>query len=168
MSILNSVQIQAMQAITDAMLDDWSKTCKIWYPPILEDCTECLNPVDTTYINSVGLHGGPIANLCPFCGGTNKRQKEVTDTIQLEVDYTNLLNRQGYVIEAPAINRPIDTITVKGYLTELPKLQRSIEIQLNTGAFPHVNGRYVLLADGTEPFTIVAGRYFLASLKRVS
>ena len=168
MAILSEFQKLAFAAVKDQMLDDWGKPCKIWYPPVLEDCTECMNPTDITYAEGAGLHGGPIVNLCPFCGGRQKREKEVTDTIHLEIDYTNKLNRQTWNIEAPGVKMPYEVVTAQGYLTELPKLQRSIEILINLPGVPHSTGRYTLMDAGEDTFAIVQGRYFLASLKRVS
>ncbi len=164
MAILNTVQIQAIREIMDEMLDDWSKPCKIWYRPILEDCEACLNMVDDG-LGVGGLFGGPMANLCPFCNGSGKREKEVTDTINLEIDYTNKFNRNNW-INLEEVKRPYEIINVKGYLTELPKLQKSIEVQVNIPAFPHTDSRYVLMGDADSSFAVVQERYFLATLKR--
>lgn len=164
MSILNTVQIQAIREIMDEMLDDWSKPCKIWYHPIPVDCDACINMV-TNQLGITGLHGGPMGNLCPFCGGIGKKEKEVTDTINLEIDYTNKFNRNNWN-NIETIKRPYEIINVKGYLVDLPKLQKSIEIQINIPAFPHTEGRYVLMGDADSSFAIVQERYFLATLKR--
>lgn len=166
MAIFNSRQQKKIRDFQDNALDALSKTHKLIFPPIFESCSSCLSPAISTYMGNVGLHGGPLPNLCTFCGGTGKIQKEVTENIQLEINYSP--TSKVIQADAPNVQLPWDVILVKGYLKDLPKLQQCQEIQINLPSFPITSGRYKLSGDGLDAFNHTQGRYFLVMLVRIS
>lgn len=168
MAIFDSEQRAAIIQMFDAALDELSKPCKLWYPSVLVDCTNCLTPVSSEFFNNTGLHGGPIVNTCVYCGGSNKIQQEVTDTINLEIDWSPKLNRKEYVNMGPKVKLPYDLVIVKGYFTDLPKLYRATEIQLATHLMPVLNNRYIVANGTADPYNVIQGRYFTAVLERVA
>src|SRR5690348_11863016 len=99
----NSGQLAKIQAVQDEILNSLSKTHKLIFPPIMEACTFCLKPAINTYMGNTGLHGGPLPNNCGFCGGSGKRAKEVTENIQLEIDFAPRELPKAVAIEAPGV-----------------------------------------------------------------
>lgn len=168
MAIFNARQLKAIRDFQDNALDTLGKLHKLIFPPIYVDCSNCLSPAVSTYTDNVGIHGGPIPNLCGFCGGTGKTQQEVTDTILLEVDFSPRQTPKVVQVNAPGVQLPWDLIMVKGYLKDLPKLQQCEEVQINLPSFPVTSGKYRLSGDGLDAFNIIQGRYFLAILTRIS
>jgi len=168
MAIFTDSQLKAIRDFQDNALDSLSKTHKLFFPSKMVPCTNCLSPASSTYIGNVGSHGGPIPNMCVFCGGSGKIAQEVTDTISLEVNYSPKITPKVIQVDAPGIKLPWDVIMVKGYLKDLPKLQQCTEIQIDLPAFPITYGRYRLDGIGQDAFNITKGRYFVAILIRVS
>lgn len=170
MAIFTSTQLAAIQALRDNSLESFSSVCKIWYPPEMITCPnpECLPIGNQPLMTNIGLHGGPLVTICPLCQGNGKIQKEVTDIINLEINWSPRLASKKEKVDAPNTRLPYDYIQVKGFLKDLPKLQQSIELQAMTGDFPITNARYVLDSEGFDSFNVIQGRYFMAILERVS
>lgn len=166
MAIFSPTQLKQIRDFQDNMLDTFSKPCKVFYLPKMVDCTQCLAPVDSRYSNNTGLHGGPLVTLCDLCNGTHKIQQEVTDTLVLEIDWSPKLKFRDFRTEAPNVSLPYNYVIVKGYLSDLPKIQQAIEIQLDTNNL-YTNLRYIRTEDAADSFNIIQGRYFTSILKRV-
>lgn len=167
MTIFTPIQLRKIREFQDNALDSLSKPCKVWYLPRFIDCTNCLAPVDSRYSNNAGIHGGPLVTLCDLCNGTHKIQQEVTNTLNLEIDWTPQLKFKDYQAEGPNVSLSFNYVIVKGYLSDLPKLQQAIEIQLDTNNL-HTNARYIRTENPTDGFNVIQGRYFCTILKRVS
>lgn len=66
----------------------FSRLCKIYYPPIREECANCTTQWMGGISKNVYQHGGPapvINTGCSNCAGNGYREKEVTDTIRLRI-----------------------------------------------------------------------------------
>lgn len=168
MAIFNARQLKAIQDFQDNALNTLGKMHRLFFPSIYIDCSHCLTPAYSGFAANAGLHGGPLPNLCVNCGGSGKIKKEVTDTILLEVDFEPRQTLKSAEVNVPSVKLPWNIVVVKGYLRDLPKLQQCNEIQLDLPSFPVTSGRYRLGGDGIDAFNIVQGRYFLATLVRIS
>ena len=171
MAIFSSQQLNAIQSFRDNALKSLSTVCKIWYVSEWITCPnpECLPVGNLPSMTNIGIHGGPLPTLCPLCAGNGKIQQEVTDTINLEINWIVRLYGQKQKIDAPNTRLPYDYIEVKGFLSDLPKLQKMVELQAIVGDFPVTNARYRLdSGDGFDSFNIIQGRYFMAILERIS
>lgn len=168
MAIFTSSQLKAIRDFQDNALNTLGKLHKVIFSPKNIPCSYCLKPAISLHAGNVGLHGGPMPNLCGYCGGSGYIQQEVSETVLLEVDFSPRQTPKVVQVDAPGVKLPWDVILVKGYLRDLPKLQQSIEIQVNLPSAPITTGRYTLSGDGLDAFNIIQGRYFLAVLVRNS
>lgn len=168
MAIFTDRQLAGISEFQDNALDSLAKEHRLYFPSKMIPCSHLLLPASSTAASNAGLHGGPLPTICALCGGTGKVAQEVTETIMLEVDYSPRNTPKVVQVDAPSVKLPWDLVLVKGYLTDLPKLQQCSEIQLNLPTFPITSGRYKLSGDGLDCFNIIKNRHFLAILVRLS
>lgn len=77
--------------IMDQMLanDCVSYEVSLYFPPLIEDCSNCeYQGFGTTH--NIYKHGGPAPfnfGQCPLCGGQGKKEVEYIDTIRLRLYY---------------------------------------------------------------------------------
>ena len=151
--------------ITDTFISDnhIGKECTIYYPPIKEECSNCI------FYNFGGVSknryrsGGPApfqGGNCLLCGGNGFREIENTGSIRLRI-YHNMKDW----VKVNNIVIPNADIQVIGFASDLPNLVRANEIRLISEQNV-LDQRYQLAA---EPFLHGFGhsRYFIAFLKRV-
>lgn len=66
--------------------DNFSRICKLYYPPIKESCNSCVALGGIS--SNVYQDGNPAPfnfNSCELCGGKGFREKEVTSEIRLRI-----------------------------------------------------------------------------------
>jgi len=138
------------------------RACSLVYPPKRIPCNNCIvKPVGASTTN-VYRHGGPAPfpfGDCPLCGGNGYSEIEVTDTIRMRVYW----NRSEWIRIANNINIDDAEAIGIGYMTDLPKLQRAIEILLVKDMTAE---QYrTVLAGQPLPWGFGKGRYFAALFK---
>jgi len=141
--------------------DNFSEVCTIYYPPIKETCSNCVNLAGTTSNNY--SHGGPAPfsfnNNCELCGGAGFREKEVTDTIRLRTYWSRKDWRKFGTIAIPEA-----ACMVIGKVEDLPKLLQAKDIVLASDETT-LQARYRLAG---QPFFNGFGpnTYFIAYLQK--
>lgn len=164
MAIFTSSQLKAISDLFDEMHSSFSKTCKLYFNPKFVTGNQNLLLSDTTYLANVGEHGGPIQSNQHNAGGSNLIQEDVTENVDLVIDWTIKDNQRW----GAKVTVPFGIIHTRGYLTDLPKIQRCNEMQVDLPIQPIVNARYRWLGDGADIFSIVQGRFFLGYWERIS
>ena len=137
------------------------RRCTIVYPPKREGCINCIvRPVGTSSTN-VYRHGGPMPfsfGKCPMCGGNGYKETEVFDYIRLRVYW----NRADWITKGRALHIEDAEAMAIGFMSDLPKLLRAIEIILVTGQKPE---HRMVLTGKPHPHGFGRDRYFVAYLK---
>jgi hypothetical protein len=104
------------------------RVCTVVYPPKRTVCANCtIKPVGTTS-TSVYRHGGPAPftfGRCPLCNGNGYTETEYTDTIRLRIYW----NRSEW-IKVGGVNFDDADVMVIGFMSDMPKINQSIEILL--------------------------------------
>jgi len=138
------------------------RDCTIIYPPKKTPCVNCIvKPVGSSSTN-VYRNGGPAPfnfGSCPLCGGNGYKEVEVTDTIRLRIYW----NRAEWIKIAGSVNIEDAESMIIGFMSDLPKLNRAIEILLpasQSGA----QCRSRLIGKPT-PHGFGRNRYFIAYMK---
>lgn len=144
--------------------DNIGRLCTIIYPAKRTECENCIvKPVGASS-TSVYRHGGPQPfsfGNCPLCGGSGYKEVENTDTIRLRIYWT----RKEWLKVANSIGIDDADVMVIGYMSDLPKLQRAIEIKL---AKDQNEAEYrCTLAGKPTPWGFGKDRYFAALLKGI-
>jgi len=138
------------------------RACTIVYPPKRVPCDNCIvKPVGTTTTN-VYRTGGPAPfpfGNCPLCGGNGYSETEITDTIRMRIYW----NRSEWMRIGGNIQVEDAEAMAIGYMTDLPKLQRAIEIILIKGT--NYAEYRTTLAGKPTPWGFGRNRYFVAVFK---
>ena len=141
--------------------DNMSRLCTIVYPPKRTPCINCIKPVGTS-TTSVYRHGGPapyVIGLCPLCGGSSYKEIEVTDTIRLRIYF----EKSAWIKIGESTLIADAEVMVIGFLSDVPKLRRAVEILLVKDN-REAEYRTVLLGK-PYPHGFGKSRYFIAYLK---
>jgi len=163
--------------VCDYLLEDnnFSRVCKIYYPPIKEACVNCTTNFGGGASSNVYQHGGPAPfsnTTCGYCGGNGYREKEVTDTLRLRIYWnkkdwikTNSTSgSQKFALGEDSIVIGGSIAQIIGSVDDIVKISRMREMQVISEQ-KELNHRYILAA---EPFFHGFGkhRYFVAFIKR--
>ena len=137
------------------------RECTIIYPPKRTACVNCIKPVGTS-TTSVYRHGGPAPfnfGGCPLCGGNGYKEVEFTDTIRLRIYW----NRKDWIKVASNIVVADADVMVIGYMSDLPKFNRAIEVLL---ASSQNEAEYRAVVTGKpSPWGFGRDTYFVAFLR---
>ncbi len=167
MSYLSESQRQAVKTVLDNVIEEFGKDCRLFYQANnVEAPTIRLKPAVSTYADSVMSHGGNIpvhGQGEPLENGANKIAQQTSEVIKMSIDWTP----RKYIIPVPTSQLPYGYIQCRGYIGDLPKIQKSINIQVQLPIEPYVTGNYKLLGEATDQFNIIQGIYFIAVLERV-
>lgn len=165
---LTTGQLNALKEGFDSMIGFFGKECKLFYQPKIIDCPDCSKLVNNSYSQgSFGTHGGPQRidqmGVCFLCGGSGKRQQEYSENITMSCEW----NPKGF-INAAGISLPTATLRTRGYLFDIIKIKKCIELRLQVPIENYVVGRYKLNSEASDSFNIVQGRYFIAYWDRIN
>jgi len=137
------------------------RDCTIIYPPKRTSCANCTVRMIGGNSSNVYRNGGPAPftfGNCPLCGGSGYKETETTDTIRLRIYW----NRADW-IKVGGINIQDADIMVIGFISDVPKISRAIEILL---AKDQQESRYrASLISPPVPHGFGRNRYFIAYLK---
>lgn len=156
------------QAALDDLLNELGKTCTLIYPPIMENCVNCVFDSIGNKSANRWMNGGPFpfpeGGICPSCGGSGLRAEEYSEDILMSV----ISQPSKFWVKPPAnVQIPAGTIQTKGFLTDLEKVQRARKMILQPEISHLVKYTYVLRGEPVDISNIVPGRYFYCMWERV-
>lgn len=160
--------------IPDGMIDKYNEACDFFinndiiganctlvYPPKKTPCNNCIKPAGMNSVN-VYRHGGPMPfnfGSCPLCGGNGYSEVEVTEPIRLRTYF----NRSDWIRVASTINIDDADVMVIGFMADLPKFKRAVQILLVSD---QTVAEYRSVSIGKPaPWGFRGDRYFVAYLK---
>jgi hypothetical protein len=164
MSFFNDAQLSRIRQFYDNLIESFGVSCKLIYHSKFIASTSNLQLADSTYISNTGLHGGPIGSTSHEKGGQNLIAEESSEDIIMVVDWTI----KDKKIFGKNINLPHAIIKTRGFLEDLPKLQKCVEMQINLPNQPITVGSYRILGEGDDIFSISKNRYFFCYWERIS
>lgn len=145
----------------DAIITAFGVPCKLYYAPKVTSCPNCYVDPNSQLSSHRYKADGPIpftnGSLCPYCNGQGNIQEPSTETISLCVYWTS---KEFKKIAQVQFDIPEGAILTKGYMTDFPKIQRAIEIQVNTTIEGIIDYRYVRYKEGI-PSGFLGNRYIL-------
>jgi len=148
----------------DFISSNFGVNCKLIYPAKRSSCANCVPGLVGGSSSNKFKHGGPMPfnfGNCPMCGGDGFKEIENTETIKLRVYHSS----QPYT-KVANISVPDNKIEIIGFMSDLPKVMRSNEIEVvdDQSAYRH----WKFTKDG-EPFPhgFEKDRYFIMDMKRV-
>jgi hypothetical protein len=111
--------------------------------------------------------GGPapfqIGN-CPMCNSVGKLQSEEHATIKMTIDW----RPKNFEIFGPNIRLPSGGIVTRGYITDLPKVEKCDKMMIvNPGMQSYGHYSFKLAGEVVEPFQIIQNKFFAALWQRV-
>jgi hypothetical protein len=151
----------------DDLIDQLSKTCRLYYPPIMEPCSNCLpDPIGKKSANR-WLDGGPapfpLGSVCPMCGGEGYRANQLYDDVQLLVSE----NAKKFYFFGK-IEIPDGSIETKFYIHDLPKVVKCDYMLLDLPNSQSLRKTYRLVGEPAIPGNIIQGRYVIALWQRIN
>lgn len=152
--------------MTDSLIDgETGHTCTLYYPEKRQPCDNCVFDPQTERSSNIYKAGGPIVftnnTICPRCQGRGFLSLAETETIQLRIYWDQAAWRNIGIHVAD----PNGSCVAIGYMSDLPKLERSTRIQIHT----ELNDmrRYMCVREGeAQPHGFRKNRYFIQTLKR--
>jgi len=140
------------------MFDTYSKECRLYYPPLISNCSSCLSLVSNSFQGNANVHGTNIDNFdnCSYCGGTGKIEQEVTETIQL------ICNWQPKNFKNLFLNVNINQamLLTKGKMKDFEKVRRSIYMMVQPKLEVLLNNKYKLSSEGSDQYCLIQDEWF--------
>tara|TARA_B100000959_G_scaffold226480_1_gene241061 strand:+ start:905 stop:2410 length:1506 start_codon:yes stop_codon:yes gene_type:complete len=165
-SIVTDSLIQTHEFIADELIDGpTGQDCSLIYPLTKNSsCPNCIYNPRQKRSSNIYKTGGPVPfqnhTTCPWCGGEGKSSRPITEDIRLRVYWS----QKDWSISRPVEN-PDSSVMVIGYITDLPKLEKSERIQLNKNV--GVYRKWICERSGESvPWGLSQDRYFAQMLKR--
>lgn len=144
--------------------------CVLIYHGNMEPCVNCV--YDPIGKKSAGRFrdGGPLSfaegTICPVCGGGGIRMTETTDTIKMTIDYNLTGESKKFKRVTSAIVFSETAIRTRGFITDLPKIQKCSEMVIADTNSPYYNWKYKLISEPVDDFVFVRNKYFSAYWER--
>lgn len=164
MAIFDAQQLSALNDFYSDLIVSFGKACKLIYHGKFVTGNQNLTLADNTYLKNIGIHGGPINSEDVIQGGSGLIQNSVSENITLVIDWS-INDAKKYGIN---ITSPYAIIKTHGHLTDLSKILKAVEMQVDLPLSPIVVGKYRFLGQGTDVFSIVQGKYFIGFWERIS
>lgn len=160
---------QAAEAFDDLITQ--GVTCSLIYQGVLEPCSNCV--YDHIGKKSSGRYrtGGPLqfpdGTVCPMCHNAgNVRTTEYTEDIKMTIDFNLTGEKKKFPKTLTNIRFTDTTIRTRGLLTDMPKLQKCVEMRINDASSPYNNWRYTMASEPTDDFVFVRNKYFTVYWER--
>jgi hypothetical protein len=149
------------------MLEMLGKNCLLFYPSKWTQCINCIWDNIGQKSSNRYRSGGPapfqIGN-CPMCSGVGKLQNEEHATIKMTIDW----RPKNFDIFGPNIRLPSGGIVTRGYITDLPKVEKCDKMMIvNPGMQSYGHYSFKLAGEVVEPFQIIQNKFFAALWQRV-
>lgn len=165
-SIITDSLIQTHEYIADELIDGpTGQDCQLMYPITNNSsCPNCIYNPRQKRSSNIYKSGGPVPfenhTTCPWCGGSGRSSRPVTEDIRLRVYWS----QKDWSISRPVEN-PDSSVMIIGYMTDLPKLEKSERIQLNKNV--GVYRKWICEREGESvPWGLGQSRYFAQMLTR--
>lgn len=156
--LFSTLQRNKIKNLYTDMFDTFSKTCTVYYPPLIVPCSACLSLAGNDFQGNVNVHGNTIGNFgnCSYCGGNGQIEQEVTDTVSLicnwkPKDFQNLFQNVN-------LNKA-DLIT-KGKMFDIMKVKKSVYMLINPKLTSLINNKYKLSGEGQDQYCIIQDEWF--------
>lgn len=174
MTLIPDCIYEGYRKMADAMINELGVNCKLVYPPVLEDCDNCV--YDPIGDKSSGRYksGGPrpfYGGACPVCKGAGTKEIEDTETVKFR--FYNQGSRGG------AVGLPSDFLKIGeairtaegagfliGFIYDLPKLEQANEIIINSDQENYKKWVYTKATEAV-PYGLQKNRYFIVGVERV-
>lgn len=165
---LDSATKSTIQDALDDIIAEFGKDCRLVYEGKWAACVNCL--IDATSGKSTNRWrtGGPVPfqiGVCPQCKGTGRRAEEVSESVRFKVEWEP--KNFEYPVEGLDLRVPHSVCQIKGYLSDLPKVNRCDHIIIQTPIEGIIQARFKLYGEPISPGNIIQGRYFVAALKQL-
>ncbi len=142
------------------------QTCQLFYPMTNNSlCPNCIYSPRKKKSSGIYKSGGPIPfpkhSTCPWCGGSGKSSRAVTEDISLRVYWSP----KDWISAIP-VEKPDLSVMVIGHMSDLPKLEKSDKILLNkdVGAY---RKWFCERSGEASPHGLAQDKYFSQMLRRV-
>lgn len=155
----------AEDAISD-MIDQLGKECLLLYPSVEQPCPNCI--YDPTTKRSTGIYktGGPTPfqnkTICPVCRGNGRLPYESATTVTLLCQW----NPRQYQNLGGNVQAPYSIVRTKGFLSDLPKVQRAKRMIIELPVTPLIRATFDLASEPVDAGNIVPGKFFTCIWKR--
>lgn len=158
---------QKMTAGFNDLLDFLGRDCTLYYPPIQEQCNNCIyDPIGNKSSNR-WLHGGPMPfdhGVCPICGGLGTRAISQTEVVKMQFNFNAT---QWKKMPIPQLEIVDGLVLSKGRLVDYPKIRNCIYMDAALDIGGLVTLRYQLYGEPLDVYSICQGVYFVTFWKRV-
>jgi hypothetical protein len=156
------------QALDD-LITELGKPCRLEYPPKWAPCVNCVyDPIGNKSSNR-WLSGGPMqfpnGQTCPMCNGVGQLATAVTEVITFLCAWEP--RKFWFPIPNLQIRSPYSIVQTKGFLKDLPKIERANFLYFQTPIEGIARKKYKLFKEPGDPSNIIQNRYFVASWERV-
>ena len=159
--------IESHEYVADALLEGpLGHKCDLVYPVTRNSiCPNCVYSPRKKKSSNMYKTGGPVFfknnTVCPWCGGSGKSSKPVTEEIKLRIYWS----QKEWSIFGP-IENPDSSAMIIGFMRDLPKIEKADRILLNKDT--EVFRKWVCERSGEAiPWGLAQDRYFAQMLRRV-
>lgn len=134
----------------DEMIRVFGVDCTLVYPSEWQECNNCVISGIGGITSSVYAQGGPApfnrGGSCPLCDNQGTKEVEATGTVKLRVYWTEKdWKKVGYA----SLQVPDGSVMTLGYLSDMPELQATNTLIVNSAQSGYKNWRFSLSG---EPF----------------
>lgn len=160
--------------VADEFIDGpFGNDCTLVYPVTNNAvCPNCIFSPREQKSSGIYKSGGPIPfpnhTVCPWCGGVGRSSRAVTENIRLRIYWSmNELRRMAPWKDLGGSSFEIsegDAVVI-GYMTDLPKLEKSDHIILNSDV-QNIRKWKCQREGEAKPWGFRQNRYFVQVLKR--
>jgi hypothetical protein len=161
--------IQTMEFALNDLILYLGKDCRVYYPPKITPCNNCVRDTIGNKSRNIYLHGGPMPfqmnTLCPVCGGAGSTTAEETfEVIHVIVHW----NTKKYMnIKLDNVRLAQGVIKIKGHIVDLPKIQAMSYFVPHTDIDAYGHYKFRLAAEPVSQGNIVQGKFFTALMDRI-
>lgn len=154
-----------MQGAFDDLIGIAGKPCLIVYPPRWNLCGNCIFDPMKQLSSNRWKTGGPMpfpaGAPCPLCSGKGRRADEVSETITMICTWVP----KPWYNKGPQVDElriPYGLLQTKGFLTDLPRIQKCDHLQVELPIQGVLVANYKLVAQPGDLHHFIQGRYCVA------
>lgn len=153
----------AGEAFTD-VLNNNGTTCLLYFQGLVQPCVNCqFDPIGKKSANRWRT-GGPLSfpdgTICPQCGGAGTTVTEYTDSIKLTIDHNLSGSRAKYITSMPNIRNPESIIRTRGFIEDIPKIQKTIQMMINDEKSKYNQWKYQPASEPFDDMVFVKNKFF--------
>jgi hypothetical protein len=158
-----------VQTVFDDMICEFGKDCRIVYPPRWIACANCIFDQQKALSSNRWKTGGPMpfpsGATCPLCNGKGRAAEEVSEVLHLLCSWQEKRFAKT-VPNLTEVRLPYGLLSTKGYLVDMPKLQRCDHLIVQIPIEAYGVGQYHLIGEPGDRNNIIQGRYCVALWER--